>query len=196
MSQADRLKSVLDAIDAANASDPTTESVGGSQKPAALLYGQRMTEVLGEFCPEASDFLQIAVRGQHIERWTRPRTDYPEGRTGYLEWRRDASRFHADRVSALMEQAGYDSLARERVSSLIRKQAIKQDAEAQTLEDVACLVFMRWYVSAFAATKSPEDLFRIVEKSARKMSSKGRQAALNLAIPAELVPAVSGVGKT
>jgi len=182
-----RLEAVLAAIDAANAADPNTE---GGTAPAAQLYGRRMSQVLSDFSRDASEHLKIAVRGQHIERWKRPRADYPDGRTGYLEWRRDAGRFHAERVSELMRAADYGEDDRERVMALIRKQSIKQDAEAQTLEDVACLVFMRWYFAPFAAKRSHDELFNIVAKTARKMSPAGRQAALTLPLPAELVPAV------
>lgn len=186
----DRLAEVLAAIDAANASDPNTEDTNGLVEPSALLYGRRMSQVLAEFARNSSEHLKIAVRGQHIERWRRPRGDYPKGRTGYLEWRRDAGRFHAERVSKLMRDAGYEDTDRKRVMALIRKQGMKQDREAQTLEDVACLVFMRWYFSRFAAKRSNDDLFNIVAKTARKMSTAGRQAALKLPLPAELVPAV------
>jgi len=184
------LAAVLSAIDRANAADPTLEQVDANCEPAALLYGQRMSQVLDEFAPEAGELLRIAVRGQHIERWKRPRKDYPEGRAGYLTWRRDAARYHAERVCELMAAEGYDAASMQRVASLIRKEAIKRDADAQTLEDVACLVFMRAYFSPFADKRTPEELYRIVEKTARKMSPEGRRAALLLPLPAELVPAI------
>ncbi|RME98859.1 MAG: DUF4202 family protein, partial [Alphaproteobacteria bacterium] len=89
-----RLKQVLDAIDALNASDPRQE--GG--QPEALLYGQRMSAELDRMFPDASDILKIAARGQHVERWALARSDYPQGRAGYLEWRRDLGAHHARRV--------------------------------------------------------------------------------------------------
>lgn len=190
MTNEGRLAAVLAAIDGANAADPNHEQTGDKSGPAALLYGRRMSEVLAEFAPDAGELLQIAVRGQHIERWKRPRRDYPDGRAGYLAWRRDAARYHGDRVCELMAAEGYDGPSRERVASLIRKEAIKRDADAQTLEDVACLVFMRAYFSPFADKRTPEELYRIVEKTARKMSPEGRRAALQLPLPAELVPAI------
>jgi hypothetical protein len=185
-----RLDAVLTSIDEANSRDPKLEDADGGQQPAALLYGQRMSGILDTFAPDASDHLKIAVRGQHIERWTRPRSDYPDGRSGYLQWRRDAAKFHADRVSDLMREQGYQPDDLNRAAMLIRKQAIKTDTEAQILEDVACLVFMRWYVASFAAKRSPDDLFAIVEKTARKMSAAGRREALKLPLPGELVPAI------
>ncbi|MCH9807988.1 MAG: DUF4202 domain-containing protein [Alphaproteobacteria bacterium] len=187
-----RLEAVLNRIDDANSADPNVEQDGLQEAPAALLYGQRMSNVLAGFETGAGELLQIAVRGQHIERWKRPRKDYPQGRVGYLEWRRDAARYHAVRVGELMRLEGYSDEECERVGVLIRKKGIKSDAEAQTLEDVACLVFMRWYFSPFASARPADELFRIVEKTARKMSSAGRDAALQLPLPAELVPAITG----
>ncbi len=191
MTASPRLQAVLDKVDEANAADPKMEQDGDEAVPAALLYGRRMSQVLGEFSPGATEHLQIAVRAQHIERWKRPRTDYPEGRAGYLEWRRDAARYHADRVAQIMKQEGYSDDDCERVGVLVRKKAIKKDACAQTLEDVACLVFMRWYFAPFASARTQEELFRIVEKTARKMSAAGRSTALQLPLPQELVPAIT-----
>jgi uncharacterized protein DUF4202 len=191
MSEHSRLQAVLARIDEANAQDPNTEQAEETAEPAALLYGRRMSAVLEEFDPGASEELQIAVRAQHIERWKRPRKDYAEGRAGYLDWRRDAAQYHADRINELMQLEGCDEQVRERVTALVLKRGIKRDAEAQTLEDVACLVFMRWYFAAFATKHTPEQLFRIVQKTARKMSAAGRSAALKLPLPAELVPAIT-----
>lgn len=186
------LQAVLDRIDGANARDPTLETDGGAHAPAALLYGRRMSAVLDAFTASPSDALRIAVRGQHIERWQRPRDAYPKDKAGYLNWRRDAAAYHARRVGEIMAACGWDQFARDRVGALIRKERLKADPEAQTLEDVACLVFMRWYFAPFAAARSEEELFRIVAKTARKMSPAGRQAALALPLPAALVPALTG----
>ncbi len=189
-----RLTAVLAGIDHANAQDPEIIEDETGRHPAALLYGHRMSLTLGEFAPGASELLQIAVRGQHIERWKRPRGDYPQGKPGYLKWRRDAAKFHADRIAGFMHAEGYSPEEAARVGLLIMKQAIKSDAEAQTLEDVACLVFMRWYFVGFAASRTPEELLTIVEKTARKMSAEGRREALKLPLPAQLVPAVMAAG--
>ncbi len=185
----DRLARVLAAIDMANAADPTPERDGHAERPAALLYGQRMSQELERLCPEASEALRIAARGQHIERWTSPRNTYPEGRAGYLAWRTDLGRFHAERVAGLMQEAGYAEADCDRVARLLRKEGIKRDPEAQMLEDVICFVFMRWYLADFAAGQSPEALDRIVAKTARKMSPEGRhRAAREFDLPQALAP--------
>jgi len=187
-----RLEAVLTAIDAVNAADPTLESDGEIQKPAALLYGQRMSVELGRICPEASEHLKIAVRGQHIERWKMARSSYPEGRTGYLSWRKAQAAFHGERVAGLMAEAGYPESDCLRVGSMLRKEGIKRDADVQMLEDVICLVFLRWYFADFAEGRDPEQIFGIVGKTARKMSAEGRaRVAAEFDLPAELVPALS-----
>lgn len=192
MSSSPLLQAVLERIDEANAQDPTRELEAAGDAPAALLYGQRMSAVLEAFTASPSDALRIAVRGQHIERWKRPRDAYPKGKAGYLQWRRDAATYHAERVGEIMAACGWDQPAQQRVGALIRKERLKADPETQALEDVACLVFMRWYFEPFAAQRSQEELFRIVAKTARKMSPDGREAALALPLPAALVPAITG----
>ena len=187
-----RLQSVLAAIDAANAADPTREPDG---RPAALVYGERMSEELARRFPEASEHLQIAARGQHVERWKIARESYPEGRAGYLAWRSDQGRAHAARVAGMMAEAGYGEADRERVGRLLRKEGLKRDPEVQALEDVICFVFLRWYFADFAASHGELDIGRIVEKTARKMSPEARAAAAaEFALPEPLARAFGGEG--
>ncbi|MEM8570267.1 MAG: DUF4202 domain-containing protein [Pseudomonadota bacterium] len=176
----DKLQMVLSAIDAANAADPNSEEVEGGPRPAALLYGERMSAELGRLCPDASEHLQIASRGQHIERWKLSRKDFPDGRSGYLDWRRTQAKTHATRVSGMMEAAGYGEGDTARVASLLRKEGIKRNPEMQMLEDVICYVFMRWYLADFAAKHTTEDLHRIISKTAKKMSSDAREQAVEV----------------
>jgi hypothetical protein len=185
-----RLLAVLAAIDAANAADPTREH----GEAAELLYGQRMSETLAAFRPGASAHLAIAARGQHIERWTRPRADFPEGKAGYLAWREGLKRYHAERVAGLMADAGWPEPDRARVAALIRKEGIKRDPEAQALEDVICLVFCRWYFAPFAAKHPWEKVLDIVAKTGRKMSAEGRAAALALGLPQDVAAALMPAG--
>jgi len=183
------LARALALIDAANGADPTQDGTS----PAALLYGQRMSAELDRLFPDASDVLRIAARGQHVERWLLPRTEYPEGREGYLAWRREQARRHGLRVAGLMAEAGYDAAAQARVGVLLRKEGIKRDPEVQALEDVICLVFLRWYFQPFAAKHTPDAVVKIVEKTARKMSPEGRARVLDeFDLPAPLAAAFAG----
>jgi len=165
-----RLDQVFAAIDAANAKDPGN---------ACLIYGQRMSAELARiFGPDVSDVLQIAARGQHIERWLSQRSDYPEGRAGYLQWRRDLGRAHGARLAGLMAEAGYDAQDCARVGVLLRKEGLKRDSEVQALEDTICMVFLKWHLADFSKKHSPEKVLDIVAKTARKMSPEGRARVL------------------
>jgi hypothetical protein len=168
------LSRALDLIDAVNWADPTKEG----DRPAAMVYGERMSAEVGRLFPDATDVFRIAARGQHVERWLLPRQDFPEGREGYLTWRREQGRRHAVRVAGIMAQAGYDQAAQARAGVLLRKEGIKRDAEVQALEDVICFVFLRWYFQPFAAKHDPEAVLNIVGKTARKMSEAGRARVL------------------
>ncbi len=169
-----RLQIALDAIDAANTNHPNRED----GQPEALLYGHRMTAECNRLFPNASEALQIAARGQHIERWVLKRVDYPEGRAGYLKWRRDLGLHHASRVCEIMTDAGYDEEDVLAAGAMLRKEGIKRNDQVQALEDIICFVFVKWYFAPFAAKHSPEKILRIVEKTARKMSQSARTRAL------------------
>jgi hypothetical protein len=192
----ERYEAVVRLIDAANAADPNRTSAGEGERPAALVYGERMSERLQSFLPEASEHLRIAVRAQHLERWTLPRSAYPMDRPGYLGWRNEQKRRHAARVAELMAQAGYPESDRSRVASLVRKEGLKRDTEAQALEDVACLVFLEHYLAEFAGGRPPEQLVDIVAKTWRKISETGRKAALRLQLPDDIGAVIrEGVAK-
>ncbi|MBO9478498.1 DUF4202 domain-containing protein [Shimia sp. R11_0] len=181
-----RLQSVLDAIDTANAKDPNIED----GQPEALLYGSRMTQEANRLFPEASEALQIAARGQHIERWVLKRADFPEGRAGYLKWRRELGIHHANRVSDLMSEAGYDEEDIVAAGTMLRKEGLKRNAEVQALEDIICFVFLKWYFAPFAAKHPEEKVLDIVVKTARKMSDAGRARVLaEFDLPAALAAA-------
>lgn len=168
------LAQVLAAIDAANTKDPRMDE----GPPEALLYGQRMSEQCARLFPDASETLQIAARGQHIERWILKRADYPEGKAGYLKWRRDLADHHAERVSEFMTASGYGDADVEEVQKMLRKQGIKRDPQVQALEDVICFTFLTWYFAPFAAKHPAEKVLDIVQKTARKMSEDARARVL------------------
>lgn len=178
-----KLDQALALIDAANAADPHLES----GQPAELLYGQRMTAEQRLLYPDASEPLQIACRGQHIERWKLPRKDYPEDRKGYLEWRVEQGRRHAARVAAIMREVGYPDAQADHAEKMLRKEGIKRDGEVQALEDVAVFTFMRHYMAPFSETQTEEEMDRIVRLTARKMSAMARARALEeFSVPAAL----------
>ena len=179
----DRLTRTLNAIDKANAADPNVETVGGEEMPKELAYSQHMTRWLHELEPNPSEDVQIACRAQHIERWRIPRSDYPEGRKAYYEWRQACGRFHAERATEIMAEHGYDEDEREHVSRMLTKKDIKKDEDNQLMEDAACLVFLERYFAPFYEEHEDFDKdkwLRIVQRTWGKMSARGQEAALGL----------------
>jgi Domain of unknown function (DUF4202) len=181
----ERFNAALARFDAANAEDPTTEVFQGVVYPKELLYAQRMTAWLDKLAPDASEALRLAVRCQHIQRWRIPRHTYPMDRTGYLRWRTTLARFHADTASAIMRDLGYDDATIRRVRTLLRKESLKRDPEVQCLEDVICLVFLENYFAAFATQHNEAKIVDILQKTWKKMSSRGHEVALTLPMSPE-----------
>ncbi len=103
----ERLAAAFAAFDEANGLDPNLETVDGRGEAKELLYGRRMTTWLDRLYPDASMALKLAARCQHLERWTIPRKRYPEGRVGYLTWRRDLKLFHAERAGDILLPLGF-----------------------------------------------------------------------------------------
>jgi hypothetical protein len=178
-----RFVAVIAEIDAANARDPNRIEIDGRLEPAEQVYAQRMSATLTRMAPAASELLRIAARGQHIERWTSPRRSYPAGRVGYLSWRKELKEFHARRVGDIMAAAGYEEPDIARVGSLIRKERLKADADAQLLEDVVCVVFLEHHLAGFIGKTSGEKLGGILAKTWSKMSPLGHAHARRLSLP-------------
>jgi len=187
----DRLTLAIALIDQANAEDPSREVWQGEEIPKELLYGQHMSVWLGKLDPQPSEARQIAARAQHIRRWTVPREQYPEGREGYLRWRKYLYKFHAEQAVAIMNQVGYDEETRAQVKKMIGKEGIKRDADVQLIEDLACLVFLEHYFPPFAQKFDEDKLIDIVRKTWKKMSDQGHAAALTLAFPDDLAAVVA-----
>ena len=181
----DRIEQAMALIDAANAEDPNREFVDGAARPKEVVYAERMTGWLETLAPEASEALRIAARAQHIERWTIPRAEFPDGREGYFRWRTTLAKFHAERTAGIIAEAGYETDVIDRVKALLRKHRLKTDPEVQTLEDVACLVFLENYFADFSKQHDEAKVIGIVQKTWAKMSPKGHDAALALDMPAD-----------
>jgi len=173
-------------IDAANAEDPNLMDDNGRQRPLALVHAERRTEWIHRLVgDDASEALLLAARAQHIRRWEIPRDTYPRNRVGYLKWRNDLKKFHAQKTAEILQETGYDAETIKRVENLIQKKRLKLDPNVQALEDALCLVFLETQFKDFAQ-KEAGKIVDIVRKTWRKMSPKGRQAALSLDLPPEL----------
>jgi hypothetical protein len=129
--------------------------------------------------------VQLAVRGQHLQRWQLPRNDYPEGRVGYLTWRRDQGQRAGETTARLMVEAGYAVEAAETVSRMIRKQGLGRDPGTQAVEDCACLVFLENYFADFSRKIDHDHMVRIVRMTWKKMSPRAHELALGLPMNGE-----------
>lgn len=181
VSDPERFARALAAIDAANADDPETILVKGSSLPKELTHARMLGQWVHRLEPEPSEALLLAARGHHIRRWQRPRSDYPRDRHGYLRWRRDAQAFHAEELGRILREVGFDDPLIERVQQIVRKERLRLDQEVQTLEDGLNLVFLQTQFDAFRERLDDDDkLVAIVRRTWRKMSDRGRDAALHL----------------
>jgi hypothetical protein len=188
MSDAPWLQTAFDRIDAANAQDPNQVEWAGDRHAKELVHAWRASHWLTRLAPQAAPSLQLALRAHHVERWRRPRADYPKDRVGYLRWRKDAQGHHAERLAELTRGLDVPDDVLQRAQALVRKQRpAPDDAEhaeqAQVYEDVLCLVFLEQQLESFAGTVSAEKLQSILAKTLPKMSAEaiGLAAALPLA---------------
>ena len=90
-----------------------------------------------------------------------------------------------------MKEHGYSTEDVEKAAAILRKEKLKTNPDTQTLEDVACLVFLQHYFDEFAAKYTEEKIIRIVQLTWNKMSDKGHDIALSLTLPAHLGAIVS-----
>ena len=181
-----RFRRAIEEFDRANVDDPNFERVSGTLQAKELVYSQRMTATLDEFEPTAPEVVRLAARCQHIRRWTVPRSTYPEGRDGYRRWRSDLAQFHAETAADILTGVGYDADTVQRVQVVLRKARLKVDAEVQLLEDVACLVFLTYYLPAFVEQHEELKVIEVLRKTWRKMSTRGQSVALELDLPDDL----------
>jgi hypothetical protein len=181
----DRYGAAVRAIDAANGEDPNVVHVRGEDVPLALAHGRLAAEWVLDLHPDADDALLLAARAHHLRRWQLPRTDYPDGRAGYLRWRREQKRRHAVGVAELLRDVGYDDATVDRVAALVRRDDLSRgDPGAQAVEDAACLVFIETQLGSVAPRFDREHLLEVIRKTAAKMSPAGLAAVARIPLGA------------
>lgn len=178
--RADARRDAIAAIDAANAEDPNTIEVRGELRPKEQAHAELMTEWLTRLDPDADDAQHLAARAHHLRRWTVPRSDYPDGRAGYLRWRTALKKQHAEEVAAILADVGYDGPTIERTQRIIRKEGLASDPQVQTHEDALCLVFLETQLAELADAQGDEKMIDIIQKTAAKMSPRGLELAGDL----------------
>ncbi len=184
---AGRLGVAVAAIDAANDGDPTAVRVAGQSAPLAMAEGQAAFRWVQRLRGDgAGEVLLIAARGHHIRRWESPRDEYPRNRAGYQAWRTGLYEVHAGHLATIMGQAGYADAEVEAMSRIVHKRGIKADPDAQTYEDAVALAFLEIQFAPFAARTPRATMVRALQRTWRKMSDAGHEAALTLPLAPEL----------
>lgn len=168
----ERYATAVSIIDSANAEDPTHVEVRGERLPLALAHGRLAAEWMARLVPDADEALLLAARAHHLRRFAVPRSEYPEGRAGYLRWRRDQKDRHANEIADILLAAGYDEATTNRVQVLVRRQRLDEASGTQWIEDVACLVFLETQLVDIADQLQRERLVEVVRKTVAKMSER------------------------
>ncbi|KAH8597053.1 glutamyl-tRNA synthetase [Bisporella sp. PMI_857] len=194
MSLATPLSQALTIIDQAHRLDPNIHAP--TSLPYELYYAQQMTNYLNLHTEAPSDsigaipspFLRIACRAQHFRRWEVPRSSYPTGKAGYLNWRTFLKKRQAEQVKQICLEVGYKEEEAESVARLMRKEGLGKSKpdEVQILEDVACLVFLDDQFEGFAkdggsvGEVEEEKMVGILQKTWAKMGKRGQELALKI----------------
>lgn len=187
---ASRFDLAVAAFERINAEDPRRERVGELEWPRELLRARQLVQWVSRLAPEASEALRLAAHCQHIGRFRYPRTSYPEGRVGYLRWRTELSRRHAEMAREVLTATGYDADTVAAVQGIVQKQGLRSRPDVQTMEDALCLVFLEHEFAEFCAEHDDAKLLTIVRKTWAKMSPRARELALQLSLsgrPRDLV---------
>jgi hypothetical protein len=168
------------AIDAANADDPNSIEVDGIERPKELAHAEMMSDWVSRLDPEASEAQLLAARAHHLRRWSIERSDFPDGRKGYLRWRTALKRQHAAEVGEILATVGYDDATIGRVQAIVQKQGLGSDPAVQTHEDALCLVFLETQFDELAGRLGDDHTVEVLAKTLTKMSDQGKRAALAL----------------
>lgn len=176
------LQEAFARFDAYNATDSNQEISEGKTYPKEVLYAERMTKKLNDYAPASPEYMQLAVRCQHIGRWEIARNSYPMDRSGYLMWRSQLKLHHTKIAEPILKDCGYDEETISKVKSLLLKKQLHQNPDTQLIEDVICLVFVEFYLDDFAKQHSEEKMIDIVRKTLKKISPRGIEEALKISM--------------
>ena len=170
----------VDAIDRANADDP--QRWNGA--PLAQAQGELAHGWVIRLDSDASVALQLAARAHHLRRWAVPRSSYPNGRAGYLRWRRDQKSRHASELRDVLQSAGMRPEVVDRATTIVAKVGLGSDREVQTFEDAVCLTFLQTQLEVTADRLDEERMVAVIAKTLTKMSEPGKAAAMTIELDA------------
>lgn len=167
-------------FDRLNSADPKTVQTETGEVPFQLFHSRELTSNIHKLTSSPSIALLLAARSQHLLRFTKPRSSYPEGKAGYHKWKNDLKAFHAEKTSEILQEHKCAPELIDRVNELNRKVDLKTDPECQALEDALCLFFLEHQYEEFVRLYPEDKLITILQKSWAKMSENGHLHALQL----------------
>jgi hypothetical protein len=180
MNDPKKFQRAIERFDEENARDPNMEIVDGAECPRELVYAERLTDWVLKLKPDASETLRLAARCQHICRWMIPRDTYERTKAGYLRWRTELKKFHAQKAGEILREVGYTDEVIIRVQALNLKKDFPKDPDSRVLEDALCLVFLEHQFAELASRSTDEQMINALRKSWNKMTEQARAEALKL----------------
>ena len=113
-------------------------------------------------------------------RWMIPRNSCEMTRVGYLKWRNDLKKFHADKAGQILREVGYPEETVAKVQALNLKKNFPDDPDSRVLEDALCLVFLEFQFAELAARTAGDKMVNALQKSWKKMTPAAREWARKL----------------
>ncbi len=114
--------------------------------------------------------LSIAARAHHLARWKIEHSSYPDGRAGYLRWRKASKTASAELLAETLAPFDVAPELVRRAVDLVQRIGLGTDPEAQAVEDVACLVFLETDYVALLQRLGATSTAGAVRKTLKKMS--------------------------
>jgi hypothetical protein len=175
-----KLEQAFTLFDQYNQQSPEQITWKGEHYPSEYFYALKLYDWVKSLDQHASEALLLASRCQHIGRWEIERKTYPEGRVGYLTWRSDLAKHHAQKAVEIMSSLNYEADIIAKVREIVLKRGIKRDRDVQTIENALCLVFLEFQYDDLLQKHSDEKMISILQKTWAKMSEEGQRVALTL----------------
>lgn len=178
----EKIIEALNIFDQLYEQDPNTEIYNGKEYPKEYLYSLRMLETLSQIFKNANTVQVIAAKAHHLCRWEIPRTTFAKGKQGYLKWRQTLYKHQSEKATHVLTQLQFDKQTIEDIANAIQKKGLKQNFNTQVVEDVACIVFLKYYIDNFIKShgNDEEKIIGIVKKTWDKMSPIAHDHALQI----------------
>jgi len=176
----EKYRKACEEIDKIHKLDKTIEIFEDIEYPSEFLYANRFVKCLEKLAPQASEHIKLAARCQHFKRWEIVRVSFPMDKVGYLKWRKALYFYQSDEAAKILESVGYNNEFIEKVKILIQKKEINKSPENQLIEDIACLVFLEFYLENFSTKHEIDKLKSIISKTWAKMSKNAKYEALKI----------------